>query len=55
MSNVPDLFNLRLKSPRNTFFECINLKSICNKLENLCEIVGNNVNVLSIEETELDA
>ena len=49
------LGNLRLKNPKNINFSYININSIRNKFENPCDIVGNNVDVLSIAETKLDS
>ena len=54
-SNVSHLGNLRSKNPKNIIFSYININSIRNKFENLCDIVGNNVDVLSIAETKLDS
>ena len=49
------LGNLRSKNTKNIIFSYININSISNKFENLCDIVGNNVDVLSIAETKLDS
>ena len=49
------LGNLRSENPKNIIFSYININSIRNKFENLCDIVGNNVDVLSIAETKLDS
>ena len=49
------LGNLRSKNPKNIIFSYININSICSKFENLCDVVGNNVDVLSIAETKLDS
>ena len=49
------LSNLRSKNPKNIIFSYININSIRNKFENLCDIVGNNVDILSIAETKLDS
>ena len=46
---------LRLKNPKNINFSYININSIRNKFENLCDMVGNNVDVLSIAETKPDS
>ena len=46
------LGNLRSK---NLIFSYININSIRNNFDNLCDIVGNNVDVLSIAETQLDS
>ena len=53
--NVSHLSNLRSKNPKNIIFSYININSNRNKFENLCDIVGNNVDVLSIAETKLDS
>ena len=47
------LGNLTLKNPKYIIFSYININSIRNKFKNLCDIVGNNVDVLSITETKL--
>ena len=52
-SNVSHLGNLRLKNPTNVIISYTNIHSIRNKFENLCDIVGNNIDVLSIAETNL--
>ena len=54
-SNVSHLGNLRSKNPKNIIFSHVKINSICNKFENLCDIVGSNVDVLSIAETKLDS
>ena len=54
-SNVSHLGNLRSKNPKNIIFSYININSIRNKFENLCDIVGNNVDVLSIAETKINS
>ena len=48
------LGNLRSKNPKNIIFSYININSIRNKFENICDIFGNNLDVLSIAETKLD-
>ena len=55
VSHLAHLGNLRSKNPKNIIFSYININSIRNKFENLCDIVGNNVDVLSIAETKLDS
>ena len=52
-SNVSHLGNLRWKNPKNVIFLYININSIRNKFESLCDMLGNNVDVLSISETKL--
>ena len=54
-SNVSHLGNLRLKIPKKIIFSYININSIRNKFENVCEIAGNNVDVSSISETKLES
>ena len=54
-SNVSRLGNFRSKNPKNIIFSYININSIRNKFENLCEIIENNVDVLSIAETKFDS
>ena len=54
-SNVSHLGKLRSKNPKSIIFSYININSIRNKFENLCDMVGNNVDVLSIAETKLDS
>ena len=49
------LGNLRSKNPKNIIFSYININSTRNKFENLCDMVGNNVDVLSTAETKLDS
>ena len=53
MSHLVD--NLRSKNPKSIIFLYININSTRNKFENLCYIVVNNVDVLSITETKLDS
>ena len=48
------LGHLRSKNPKNILFY-ININSFPNKFENLCDIVENNLDVLSITETKLDS
>ena len=52
---MSDLGNLRSKNPKNIFVSYININSIRNKFENLCDMVGNNVDVPSIAEIKLDS
>ena len=49
------LSNLRSKNPKNIVFSYVNINPIRNKFENLCDIVGSNVDVLSIAEAKLDS
>ena len=48
------LDHLRSKNPKNILFY-ININSFPNKFENLCDIVENNLDVLSIAETKRDS
>ena len=52
MSHLGDL---RSKNLKRIIFSYININSIRNKFGNLCDIVGNSVDVLSIAETKLDS
>ena len=54
-SNVSHLGNFKLKTPKNIIFSNINTNSICNKFEDQRDIIGNNVDVLSITETKRDS
>ena len=54
-SNESHLGNLRSKNPKNIFFSYKNINAIRNKFENLCGIVGNDVEFISIAETKLDS
>ena len=53
-SKVSHLSNLRSKNAGNRVFSYLNINSIRNKFENLCELVAGNVEILSIAETKLD-
>ena len=48
------LRNLRSKNVGNIIFSYLNINSIRNKFENLCELVAGNVDILCIAETKLD-
>ena len=48
------LHNLRSKNAGNIIFPYLNINSIRNKFENLCEFVPGNVDILCITETKLD-
>ena len=48
------LRNLRSKNAGNIIFSYLNINSIRNKFENLCELVAGNVDILCIAETKLD-
>ena len=47
------LHNLRSKNIVNIIFSYLNINSIRNKFESLCELVPGNVDILSIAETKL--
>ena len=48
------LRNLRSKNAGNIIFSYLNINSIRNKFENLCELVASNVDILCIAEAKLD-
>ena len=43
-----------MKSPQNIIFSYININSIRNKFDNLCDLISKNVDILSVGETKLD-
>ena len=53
-SNVSLLRNLRMKNAKNIIFSYININSIRNKFDNLCDLISKNVDILSVAETKLD-
>ena len=53
-SSVSHLRNLRSKNAGNIIFSYLNINSIRNKFENLCELVAGNVDILCIAETNLN-
>ena len=53
-SRMSHLHNPRSKNAVNIIFSHLNINSILNKLENLCELVAGNVDILCIAETKLD-
>ena len=53
-NNVSLLRNLRIKNPRNIIFSYININSIQNKFDNLCDLISKNVDILSVTENKLD-
>ena len=53
-SRVSQLRNLRSKNTGNITFAYLNVNSIQNKFENLCELVAGNVEILCGVETKLD-
>ena len=52
-SRVSQSRNLRSKNTGNIIFSYLNINSIRNKFENLCELVAGNVEILCIAETKL--
>ena len=54
-SIVSLLRNLRMKNPKNIIFSYININSIRNKFDNLCDLISKNVDILSVAETKLDS
>ena len=44
-----------MKSPKNIIFSYININSIRNKFDNLCDLISKNVGILSVAETKLDS
>ena len=48
------LRNLRSKNAGNIIFSYLNINSVRNKFETLCELVADNVDFLCIAETKLD-
>ena len=48
------LINLRIKNPKNIIFFYININSIRNKFDNLCDLISKNVDIISVAETKLD-
>ena len=44
-----------MKNPNNIIFSYININSIRNQFDNLCDSISKNVDVLSVAETKLDA
>ena len=53
--NFNDLHEIRLKNPNRLIFAHININSFRNKFETLQQVIENNVDVLLISETKLDA
>ena len=53
-SNVSLLRNLRMKNPKNIIFSCININSIRNKFDNVCDLISKDVDILSVAETKLE-
>ena len=51
MSHLP---NVRSKNAGRIIFSYLNINSIRNKFENLCELVAGNVGIACIVETKLD-
>ena len=53
-SRVSHLRNLRSKNAGNIILYYLNINSIPNKFENICELVADNIDILCIAETKLD-
>ena len=53
-SNVSLSRNLRIKNAKNIIFSYININSIQNKFDSLCDLISKNVDILSVAETKLD-
>ena len=49
------LKGLRLSNPKNVILSYLNVNSIRNKFENLREIIKQNVDVLAVAETKIEA
>ena len=43
-----------MKNPKKTIFPYININSIRNKSDNLCDLILKNLDILSVAETKLD-
>ena len=54
-SNISLLRNLRMKNPKNIVFSYININSIRNKFDNICDLILKNVDILSVAETKVDS
>ena len=48
------LKNLRMKNPKDIICSYININSIRNKFDNLCDLISKNVDILSVAETKLN-
>ena len=55
LNNFNDLHEIMLKNPNRLIFAHNNINSLRNKFEMLQEVIGNNIDVLLISETKLDA
>ena len=55
LNNFNDLHEIRLKNPNRLIFAHNNINSLRNKFEMVQEVIGNNIDVLLISETVLDA
>ena len=53
-SSMSHLRNLKSKNAGNIIFSYLNINSIRNKFENLCELVAGNIDIFCIAETNLD-
>ena len=54
-SDISEIKNLRLKTPKNIMLSYLNLNSIRNKFKNMSSLVSENVNILIVVETKLDS
>ena len=52
--NIDKLKELRLHNPKNTLFVYLNINSIRNKFQNLCSLLADKVDTVTIAETKLD-
>ena len=44
-----------MKNPKDIICSYININSIRNKFDNLCDLISKNVDILSVAETKLDS
>ena len=53
-SNIDKLKELRVNNPKNFLFAYLNINSIKDKFENLCSLLADKVDILTIAETKPD-
>ena len=53
-SNIDKLKELLVNNLQNALFACLNVNSIRNKFKNLCSLLADKVNILTIAEIKLD-
>ena len=53
-SNIDNLKELRLNNPKNILFAYLNMNYIRSKFENLCNLLADKVDILTIAETKHD-